>query len=146
MSKCNSRKQSLQKPLPTLPTHYQKVFKHCIRFAEPQVGKHLAYILRQLQILDSRITELYERFDVENNKNEVRTLVIVPTNIIDQLYSLGELQALIHRTFEFARGSAEFGRGDLVLDDYINAYFILKISEEFFSELINRTKELNNFR
>ncbi|MDP3281468.1 MAG: hypothetical protein U1D41_11755 [Nitrosomonas sp.] len=142
----NSRKEPLQNPLPVLPTHYQKVFKQCIRFAEPEVAKHLAYILRQLQIHNSRLTDLYESFDEEKNKNKVRTLVIVPINIIDYLISLGELQALIHKTFDFSRDSAELDNSDLVLCDYQNAYFILKICDAVFSELITRTKELNGFK
>lgn len=107
---------------------------------------HLAYILRQLQIHDSRLTDLYESFDEEKNENKMRILGIAPINIIDHLYSLGELQALIHKTFEFARDSAKFDSSDLVLSDYNTAYFNLKISDEVFSELIARTKERNDFR
>lgn len=129
-----STKTPLQAQVPNLPASYKEIFRQCIGFAEPDVGERLAYILMRLQVHNSRINKLSGNFSVDS------TIIEAPQNIIVYLYRLAELQALINKTFEYARGLEEFDSSNLVWEDYRNAYANLDISTEDFDDLVGFTR------
>ena len=100
---------------PELPEGYRKVFSDCIAVAEPHVAERLSYILMRLQIHHARMGSLFEAFTDENT-------VVSKQNIISYLYCIGEIQTLINKTFDFARGLNEFDDTALVWEDYRNAF------------------------
>lgn len=129
----NSDTTPLTATVPALPTSYKETFSRCIELAEPDVSEHLAYILMRLQVHHSRIQELANDFGVGHT-------IFIPNNLISYLYSLSELQALTNRTFEFARGMAEFDDNKLALEDFMNAYANLGIWVEVFDDLAGFTQ------
>ncbi|SNX61355.1 hypothetical protein SAMN06296273_2807 [Nitrosomonas ureae] len=110
-------KTPLKKPLPKLPCSYKKIFSRCIVFSKPDFGEHLACILTRLQIHHSRLQSL------ENEFSESSNIVQIPQNIVSYMYSLGELQALVNRIFEFSRGREQFDGSPLKLEEFRTAYF-----------------------
>jgi len=129
-----SAKSPLTNTVPELPNSYKKVFSRCIQYAEPEVAEFLAYILMRLQIHHSRIEGLGQSF----RKNH--TMINMSGNIISYLYRLAELQALIGRIFDFARGLNPFDGRNLELADYDNAYSNLSIYPADYDDLIGFTK------
>ena len=127
-------KTPLLEPMPDQPAGYKETFSRCIEFAEPDVGKRLAYMLMRLQIHHSRLKEL------ESSFREDGRIFISPQNIISYLYCLSELQALANRLFEFARGFEEFDGRGLVWEDFRTAYGNLGIWVEDFDDLAGFTQ------
>ena len=119
----------LASAFPDLPESYKDTFSHCIEFAEPEVRDYLTYILMQLQIHHSRLSELRDSF-TENSRN-----IVVRKSIKSYLYRLAELQALINRIFNYARGIENFDGSNLRLDDYRNSYAKLDLRVTDFDDL-----------
>lgn len=109
---------------PEPPKDYREVFGHCIRYADPDVGDRLAYILARLQVHDARLCDLVSELNGKAQYSPDRA------NIIAYLYELGELQALINQLFEFARGEEQFNSDPLGWLEFSNAYSNLKIRVE----------------
>lgn len=105
-----------------LPESYKEVFSNCIRYAEPDVGNYLSKILVKLQVNHSRLTSLKDEHSASNK-----------TNLISYLYSLGELQSMINKLFEFARSMEEFDSSPLEWEDFRNSFPILFTSYQDFS-------------
>mgnify|MGYP001575404601 CR=1 FL=1 len=124
----------LQAQVPDLLASYKEIFRQCINFAEPDVGERLAYILCRLQVHNSLIKELSASFGKDSTIKENAQ------NIITYLYSLAELQALVNKTFDYARGLEEFDSSNLVWEDYRNAYANLDISTTDFDDLVGFTQ------
>lgn len=127
-------KTVLMAPMPLKPVGINETFSRCIEFAEPDVGKRLAYILMRLQIHHSRLQEL------ESNFRESGRLYIGSANIISYLHCLAELQALTNRLFAFARDFEKFDGSDLGWEDFRTAYFNLDIHAEDLDDLVGYTQ------
>ena len=114
----------LKNPVPSLPSDYKEVFGKCISLAEPNLGDHLAKILKGLQINQARISSLPAEL-AENSHTIVSRL-----NILDYLHNVGEIQASINSVFNAARGEELFTTQKLSKDDFVTAYRGLKIIQE----------------
>lgn len=110
-----------EKSCPNLPEDYKEVFSQCIKHAETEVGNTLAYILARLQVHDARLRDLSVKMDGKKRYHPDRI------NLIAYMYKLGELQALVNKIFDYARGEAEFDASPLEWEDFRNAYLNLKI-------------------
>lgn len=133
-AKQNSTNSPLKSQIPDLPKGYREIFSKCIAFAEPEVGNHLAFILMRLQVHHSRMQGLSEDFCENSNA------IIIPQNIISYFYCLGELQVLINKTFEFARGLEVFNSNKLTFIEFKTAYNDLGIISENYDDLDGFTK------
>lgn len=120
---------SLTTQISNLPDNYKAIFANCIRFADAETGRYLAYILMLFQVHHARLRSFSEAFGGNS-----QTLV-VRENIVIYLYRLGELQALINKLFDFARGLEEFQGSELTRDDFHTAYHNLNIWPGEFSDL-----------
>ncbi|MXS84178.1 hypothetical protein ABD07_13915 [Nitrosomonas oligotropha] len=123
--------------IPNLPDQYEDVFEKCIRFAEPNFGKYLAYILSQLQIHHARLTQLLTSSDMNNH------MPVSRLEIEHYIYRLAELRALLNKLFPYLRGTVEeFGGKELGLDldDFVNAYGNIDIYPEDFEDLLEFTE------
>ncbi|PCM43773.1 hypothetical protein CPA50_15575 [Marinobacter sp. ANT_B65] len=119
----SSRKKGpLQSDTPQLPENYKEIFSRCISLAPPDVSVYLSYILMRLQVHNARITGLFEDFQPNS------TMSVLPVNVISYIYSLGELQALANKIFDYARGIDDFRDEALNWEDFRNAYRSLNIS------------------
>lgn len=118
----------------TLPIIYKEVFRKCISFAEPDVGEYLAYILMRFQIHNARLDSLYSEF------SEHSTMIVLPQNIESYMYCLAELQALVNKIFNFARGGAAFPGSNLDWEDFNNSYATLGIDPENINDLVGFTQ------
>jgi hypothetical protein len=133
-NKTDKCRTPLAESLPKLPSSYKEIFSRCIAFSEPDVGKHLAYILTRLQVNHSRLTSLENEFCKESITTQI------PVNIMSYMYSLGELMALLNRTYGFARGQDKFCAKRLDIGDFNTAYFGLDIPSEVSEELSGFTE------
>ena len=123
--------RTLENEAPNLPTRYKEIFKECIAFAEPDVGKYLTYMLVRLQVHDAMIKYLHDNFSE-----------VIPTEFHKykmHIHRLGELQALSIKMFDFARGIKEFDSSRLTWEDYLQAYNSLELLPENFDDLENYT-------
>lgn len=118
------RDQELNLIAPELPPHYREVFEKCIRFAAPDVGDYLSKILVWLQIHESRLRGFVDEFRDTNYVNPNKH------NILTYIYRLGELQAMVNRLFEFARGMDDFNGKRLDWDEFRTAYLNLNFTIE----------------
>ncbi len=123
----------LNSALPVLPRDYKNVFRQCIHSAPPNVGEHLANILSQLQVHHSRLNSVYEEFNPGSH------MVQRPTNIMSKIFCLGKLQALVNKTFPFARGTEDIDFSPLTLDEFVTAYRNLDIQIEYIEDLFEFT-------
>jgi hypothetical protein len=120
----NDSKTNLISTLPNLPKEYKSVFSKCIRTAKPDVGEHLAYILTRLQVHHARLESEHSEFNPDSimakNSNEIMV----------NIYCLGELQALVNRTYPFARDTGKLIFSSLTQDEFFTAYCNLDIETE----------------
>ena len=128
--RCNT---PLDSALPELPNNYRAVFSNCIHSATPDVGEHLAKILSLLQIHIARLTSEYEEFNPNSN------MVKIPSNIMSNIYHLGKLQALVNKTFSFARSEEDLDYSPLTRDDLVTAFINLDIEIEQIEDLFEFT-------
>jgi hypothetical protein len=119
-----------------LPRDYRAVFRSCIHSATPDVGEHLAIILSLLQVHIARLTSEYEEFNPESNKQKN------PLNIISNIYCLGELQALVNKTFSFARGEEDLDFSPLTRDELVTDFMNIDIRIEQIKGLLEFTNRL----
>ncbi|WP_413625583.1 hypothetical protein [Luteibacter sp. Lutesp34] len=110
--------------VPSPDGDYKLIFEKCIRHATPEVGKYLVGILVQMQIHNARLRELFRAGD------GIIHIHIGRSNLIAYLYRLGELQALINKNFDFARGIDSFDSKPLEWEDLRNAYGNLNIRSQ----------------
>ncbi|WP_157982632.1 hypothetical protein [Simplicispira lacusdiani] len=108
--------QLSQDQLPRLPSGYKEIFSRCISLADKELAEHLSYILACLQIHHARISSLLE----EQRPNS--RFVVTRHNVLTYIYRLGELQALVNNTFDYARGEKEFIAKPLDFSSYKTAY------------------------
>lgn len=111
----------LSLPVPDIPSEVKETFSRCIENAELDIGEYLAYFLMRLQVHHSRLRDLHSSIVAAS-----RT-VVVHENLRTYIYRLGELQALINRLFEFARGLKPFDGSPIQWDELVNAYHNLEI-------------------
>ena len=130
----DSCKTSLNIALPNLPADYRDVFSKCISTAKPDVGEHLAYILSRLQVHNARLKISHIEFKPESS------MVKIPSGIMANIYHLGELQALVNKTYTFARSTGVIDFSSVTLSEFINAYRCLDIEIEEINELYEFTK------
>ena len=109
--------------IPELPKGYKPVFQECIRHAEPDVGDYLARILVRLQVHDARLQRYVSQEEKDGHFSPEKH------NLIYYFRDLGELLAMVHKLFGFARSMAEFDYSPLNWDDFHTAYANLDISE-----------------
>lgn len=105
----------LQATLPTLPSGYREVFRDCIKAAAPEVGDLLAYILMKIQIHHSRLQDIINSFQPGSS------FITTQSNIKSYLYGIAEIQALINKLFDYARGLGDFDNSPLVYENFRNA-------------------------
>jgi hypothetical protein len=129
-------KTPLNSFLPILPRDYRAVFRSCIHSATPDVGEHLAIILSLLQVHIARLTSEYEEFNPESNKQKI------PSSIMSNIYCLGELQALVNKTFSFARGEEDLDFTPLTRDELVTAFMNIDIRIEQIKGLLEFTNRL----
>lgn len=115
---------NLKSPVPQLPSDYKEVFSKCISLADPDLGDHLAKILRDLQINQARISSLPAEL------GEGSHTIVSRLNILDNLHKVGEIQASINLVFNTARGEESFASRKLSKEDFETAYLGLKITQE----------------
>lgn len=92
----------LDHDVPELPNNYREIFSRCISLAEPEVAQYLSYILMRLQVHHAKMNDLAKSFQPES------TMMVISGNIKSYLYRLAELQALVGRIFDYARGIQKF--------------------------------------
>ena len=116
----------------------RETLRESIRHATPEVGDHLAMILRNLQVNHSRITQL----------RDDRSLVMDRTMLISYMYGLGEIQAMVDRMYPFARDEQQCFHPTLVeYSEFRSAFRSLDIDEdEIRSELIGTLEEFTKRR
>ena len=119
--------QHIQPPQP--PSGYKEVFSRCISLADSELAEHLSYILACLQVHHARICTL-----VEEQKPNSRS-VFTPETVLNYIYRLGELQALVNNTFDYARGEEQFRPKPLDLNSYRTAYSNLYIHRHNIDDL-----------
>lgn len=112
----NQLKTPLENTPPDTPTDYKEIFSNCIKYAEPDVGDRLAFILMRLQIQKARITGFSEMFTPDSET--------IPTlgNALNYLYDLALLHALVSKLYPFARGMDKFDPSMPTYDEIVNAY------------------------
>ena len=101
---------------PRLPQGYKDIFTKCIQHAEPEVGEYLSRILMRMQIHDARLRGYI------GEENGGRRFTPQKHNLITYFYRIAELQALVGKVFNFARGLEPFDASDLVWEDFRNAF------------------------
>jgi len=132
--KTDKCKTPLKNSVPELPLIYKDIFSRCIAYSESDVAEHLARILTHLQIHHSRLESL------KNDFSEQSDSVMISNTIMSCIYSLGELQALINRTYDFARGQEGFNGKPLKIEEFWSAYFGLDIEAEDIGDLSGFTQ------
>lgn len=110
--------------VPRLPEGYKSIFGDCIRHATPDVGDYLSQILVWLQVHDARL-ETYAHQDQESGHFSPQK-----HNLMNYFFRLGELQAMVNKLFDFARGMGEFDSSPLVWNDFHTAFVNLGIYED----------------
>jgi len=107
--------------IPKLPQGYKDIFARCIQNADSEVGDYLARVLIRMQIHDARL----RTYIGEENGGQLFTPQ--KHNLITYFYRLAELQALVSKVFNFARGLESFEANDLVWEDFRNAFGNLNV-------------------
>jgi hypothetical protein len=129
-------KTPLKSTLPILPKHYRAVFRSCIHSATPDVGEHLARILSLLQVHIARLTNEHDEFNPESH------MVKIPFNIMCHIYCLGELQALVNKTFSFARCEEDLDCSPLTRDELVTAFHNIRIETDEIGGLLKFTTRI----
>lgn len=120
--------------MPVLPDNYREILARCISLGDPEVSQFLSYMLMRLQVHHSRMTDLDKSFQADS------TMMVMSQNIKSYLYRLAELQALVGRIFDFARGLEEFNDSPLSWEEFKNSYGNLDIWIDEFEDLEGFTK------
>ena len=81
----------------------------------------------------ARLTSEYEEFNPESN------MVKIPSNIMSNIYCLGKLQALVNKTFSFARGEEILDFSPLSRDELVTAFRNIDIEIEQIEDLFEFT-------
>jgi hypothetical protein len=123
-------------PLPILPKHYRAVFRSCIHSATPDVGEHLAEILSLLQVHIARLTSEHNEFNPDSHMKKI------PYNIMCHIYCLGELQALVNKTFSFARCEEDLDCSPLTRDELVTAFHNIRIETDEIVDLLKFTTRI----
>ena len=143
----NGKEIIFKENIPELPSHYKKIFARCIALEKKvNESKYLAFILMRLQVINSRNHSL--KSDFFENALQSNTLYesrksIVSHNIISYILDLGELKALIDRSFNYARGYEDvIDSNKLTWTEYYTAYQLLEIDPESYDDLKNHTQNI----
>jgi hypothetical protein len=132
-NKKDSCKTPLKSTLPILPKDYRAVFRSCIHTATPDVGEHLARILSLLQVHIARLTSEHDEFNPESH------MAKIPYSIMTNIYCLGELQALVNKTFLFARCEEDLDCSPLKHDELVTAFSNIRIETDEIEDLLKFT-------
>lgn len=119
---------------PLQPNGYKEIFSRCISLADRELAEHLSYILSCLQVNHARICS----FICDKNFNP--QIIVNTKNVLTYLFRLGELQALINSTFNYARGEENFVAKPLDWESYRTAYATLALHLHNIDELDEFTK------
>ena len=101
---------------------YRSVFLDCIRHATPEVGEYLAEILAQLQVHESRLEELSRR----------PTPASDPFTLISYMFALGKMKVFVDKQYDFARGRTSFIALPATLEEFRNAYNLLRLHPDVY--------------
>lgn len=101
---------------PSLPHDYREIFSRCIKYADPEVEIFLINILVELQVHDTRLQGVIDAW------GSSRSATMAKHNLMSYIFSLGKLQALINKQYEFARGESNFDTSTLNWEDFRSAY------------------------
>lgn len=131
-NKSDTCKTELEVPLPNLPTDFKVTFSKCIESAIRKDGlvTRLSDILSKLQVHHARMSSLHNEF------NENSYVAKAPTTIISYLNCLGELQDLINKTFDVARGIGPLNNSITSLNDLSIAHANLNVDPGFTGDLL----------
>jgi hypothetical protein len=132
----DSCKTRLKSTLPILPKGYREVFRNCIHSATPDVGEHLARILSLLQIHVARLTSEHDEFNPESH------MAKIPSSIMCNIHCLGELQALVNKTFSFARCEKDLDCSPLTPDEFVTAFSNIGIETDEIEDLLEFTTQV----
>lgn len=123
--------------LSVLPLNSIEIFSRCVEYGDSDFSKYITYILNRLQIHHSRITGIEDIADSLQYSNL----------ILDSLYRLCELYALVIRLYPFLRDdNKSLDDSSLRLDEVCCAFRMLELdttavnSDEFY-ELAARQVE-----
>jgi len=117
--------KDLEAIMPSLNDSVKNVFADCIRHGSSSVADHLACILMNLQVNDSRLTSLSD----DNLRYTVRH------NIKTYMICLAKIQFLVNATFDFARGDTNFKSPVLSIEKMHTAFSNLEIQTEYIDQL-----------
>ena len=104
-----------------LPDSYTEVFRRCIKYANQEVSLYFSELITKLQIHNARINDLVSNF------HENSGVIYLTTNLLDNLFYLGNIKVLIDRQYKFARGMSDFDNSPIIWDEYKNAYSVMNI-------------------
>ncbi len=107
---------SINTALPIPPLEFKEVFRDCIRHADREVGEYLARILKRLQVHAARLAAYVDQ------QSDDTWVSPHQHNLINYIYRLGELQAMVNRLFPFARGQEPLDTSALTWEDFKDAY------------------------
>ncbi|WP_338456465.1 hypothetical protein [uncultured Alteromonas sp.] len=106
---------------PKLPVKARETIKECISQANDDVGDYLARILANLQVFDTRLSEMCEECKGKARKSphgqEVKVAMILAA----------KSHALVSNIFEFSRGITKFSAIELELHHYMSSYALLEL-------------------
>ena len=107
-----------------LPASYRDILSRCITYADPEIASYFANIISKLQIQHARLSDMVAYYQ---NKNEI---IVMDENIKQGFFDIAEVNALINKQFNFARGMDDFNNSKLEYKDFENVYKISKIDLE----------------
>lgn len=118
--------------LPEMPQEYKTAFKECIKYAEAEEGRKLAYILESLQVHNSRVHLINDYLT-----GTCKTIVGHDFTLVC-LLRLAELYVVTIGLFNYARNATE-NQQHTLLESFDIAYRSLELSN-YYTDLIDITK------
>jgi len=118
----------------SIPQNVMAVFKECISYADEEFGAHLARVLANLQVFDTRLAEMCNK--VRSKDNGALTLYNVKVNIV----LLSKIHVFLNKSYKEARGMGKFETFKLTLEEYKHSFTLLNLEVELglfrFEELL----------
>lgn len=127
---------------PRVPPKVMTAFRECISFADTETGDYLANILSNLQVFDSRLSEMCEKCKGKYRQSPL------PYNVKVNIILLSGIHALKDGFYDEARGIGEFKPEALTLDQYIQSFALLNLDVgrdyDEFDDLLEMTEKAIN--
>ena len=127
---------------PKVPQKVMTAFKECINFAEAETGDYLANILSNLQVFDSRLSDMCDKCKGKYRESPL------PYNVKVNIILLSRIHALKDGFYDEARGIGEFKPEALTLDQYIQSFALLNLDVgkgyDEFDDLLEMTEKAIN--